>query len=102
MNMPKTMSPPARRSFVHRVIIDWRSASERGSMAIQDIQGRSCSMLSAIATLSAPVSLTRHGRMASVCTAESVILAIVSGDEAAEFGVTRELLAVGVTDQLVE
>jgi hypothetical protein len=40
--------------------------------------------------------------MASVCTAESVILAIVSGDEAAEFGVTRELLAVGVTDQLVE
>jgi len=39
--------------------------------------------VSVMATLSASASPVRHGLIASACTADSVILAIVSGDEAA-------------------
>src|ERR1022692_4590524 len=97
------MSPPVRRSFAHRAISDWRSASERGSIPIQDIHGRRCSTLSAIATLSTSASPARHGLIASVCTADSVIVAIVSGDEMLSSALQeRGFLAVGRTGQLVE
>src|ERR1700680_3331387 len=89
MNIPNTMSPPARRSSSHRAIIDSRSASERGSVAIQDIHGRRCVTLSAMATLRAGASLARQGRMARRRTAESIIDSMLSRKE-------REKLAPGV------
>jgi hypothetical protein len=62
-NAPTSSSPPAAASSFHRAIIARRSSISFGSSMTHAINGRRCGRFSAIATLSASASATRHDRI---------------------------------------